>query len=253
MVAPCALLGGILALSLCACKKDAEPSTEGTRTPSAEPEPKEPARKPTQPPSTAAAPADAAPEAKLQLRKLNEKEVGPAMTYKGTLARVYGWSDANGKNVLIFSSMDKEGYDKEMEQPAKSRYLFVNHYASTANAVKRLRLIRDKEENCSWDLTLDFDWPALGLTDLDADGIGEISFAYEKTCRSDVAPSELKVLMLENGDKYIIRGTTMPDGPEYKSVGDMRYPAPSLRTGPASFRKHMNATWEKVVADGVGE
>ncbi len=46
------------------------------------------------------------------------------------------------------------------------------------------------------------------MTDLDQDYIGEVTFGYRLAFRSDVSPSQQKVVLFEDGDKFILRGTS---------------------------------------------
>ena len=51
--------------------------------------------------------------------------------------------------------------------------------------------------------------------------------------------------MLENGNKYIIRGTTSIDKPGIKVDGSKKVDA-SFNKAPASFSSHANKVWNKV-------
>lgn len=63
--------------------------------------------------------------------------------------------------------------------------------------------IKDLAEGCPTDAT-EFLARSVDVTDLDADGIAELGFGYRVGCAPDLA---LKVLVLEGGTKYILRGT----------------------------------------------
>ncbi|PIG97900.1 hypothetical protein CS542_06705 [Pedobacter sp. IW39] len=49
---------------------------------------------------------------------------------------------------------------------------------------------------------------ALFITDLNSDGIAECTFAYHLTCTGRVDNKVMKLIMLQNRNKYVIRGTT---------------------------------------------
>jgi len=234
-----------------ACKKDPPAPAPAAENPLARPAPVNEDATTAAVAPTASAPATTATA--LALVRIEPTALDAALTHEGKVVRAYEWSDANGKNAVVFSALDKEGYDEEMDQPGKSRYLFVTHQVEQNGGWRQLRLVRDKEEGCSFDLTADFDWAALSLTDLDADGLGELTFAYELTCRSDVSPSDLKLLLLESGDKYIIRGTTtFPEMGSEEGFGRRELDAATKKAAEA-FRKHMLAAWELVVEDGFGD
>jgi hypothetical protein len=106
--------------------------------------------------------------------------------------------------------------------------------------------VRDQEKNCPWDLAVDFVEPALGLSDLDGDGAGELTFAYQLDCASDVSPATLKLLVLEGPDKYILRGRTRVDVGGGETVGGDAEPDEAMRKSP--FRAHAEKVWAKLLA-----
>lgn len=145
------------------------------------------------------------------------------------------WDDKNGENVVLFT-----------EDPGKQ--LFVYHYAIKDNSPQLLRKVSDFIKDCDWDYAFEFIKPSISATDLDKDNIGEITFAYRITCTSDVSPWELKLLTLENGDKYIIRGTTAISYGEENYGGDKTIDE-SFTNGPQAFLDHANKTWEVCIKE----
>ena len=86
----------------------------------------------------------------------------------------------------------------------KEEELFVYHYSITSDNVTLLRKVYDFEKDCGdYDLFLEFIDHSIQVTDLDNNHIGEITFAYKKACISDVSPLGLKLMILENGNKFI--------------------------------------------------
>ena len=81
---------------------------------------------------------------------------------------------------------------------------------------------------------------------LDADGVAELTFAYRTTCTSDVSPLTLKLLMLEQGAKYILRGSTRVDVGGGERMGGERQPDAALKKVP-DFRAHAEEVWGKIV------
>jgi hypothetical protein len=111
------------------------------------------------------------------------------------------WRDRAGANTVVLRELqpDPEG-DKE---------LFADHVAVSDAGVRTvLREVRDAERDCEYDLTAEFVDDALDVRDDDRDGYGEVLLAYRLACRSDVTPSDLKLLLLEHGDKHILRGSS---------------------------------------------
>ena len=73
--------------------------------------------------------------------------------------------------------------------------------------------------------------------------VREITFAYRKACRSDVSSSTMKLLTLENGEKYIIRGTTKICLPGYSEESQKKID-PSFYNAPHPFLTNANRIWQ---------
>lgn len=154
------------------------------------------------------------------------------LKYDGKIVHKRFWQDGNGENIALFTKKDKEE-------------LFVYHYTINAGNVKELRKVYDFEKDCDFDLILEFMKDAIKITDLDHNNFGELTFAYRKACVSDVSPLGLKLLMLENDHKFIIRGTTSIDQPGFKVDGKKNVDA-SFNNAPASFLSHADKIWDNI-------
>jgi hypothetical protein len=101
-------------------------------------------------------------------------------------------------------------------------------------------VIRDGVDDCAADVTAAFRPGSLGVTDLDRDGVGEVTFAYLLRCAGDVAPAGLKLLVLEDGGKHIVRGQsylTRGDGAGLPALPAPR-PEPAFADWPPALRRH---------------
>ena len=171
------------------------------------------------------------PVVKFEILHTSSKTIDD-LEIKGKTVYQKFWKDANGENVILFTNNETE--------------LFVYHYVFLANGEKLLRKVYDFIKDCEFDMFLKFISDSIIVTDLDQNDIGEITFAYRKACVSDVSPIGLKLLVLENGNKYIIRGNSITDLGEFKIGGEKNVDV-SFDNAPEEFLKHANAIWSKVV------
>lgn len=110
------------------------------------------------------------------------------------------WTDTNGDNVVVLSTNDEASVSGTIE-------LFADHVVVGEGQEPRvLRHVQDGVVDCELDEFARFLFGAFRVTDADGDGLGEVTFAYEYQCAGDVSPAALKVLALEDGEKYIMRG-----------------------------------------------
>ena len=167
----------------------------------------------------------------LQVSKYNPER----LQYQGEIISTKIWQDINGENIVLFTASKEE--------------LFVYHYAIKNENIKLIRKVYDFEKNCEFDLSIGFIDKSIEVTDLDQNNYGEITFAYKKSCRSDMSPMILKLLTLENGEKYIIRGTTIIEVDYGSSYGGEKNIDPSFYNAPKLFLTNANRIWGEIVKE----
>ncbi|MGY8847476.1 MAG: M949_RS01915 family surface polysaccharide biosynthesis protein [Bacteroidia bacterium] len=156
------------------------------------------------------------------------------LPHQGQISFKRIWHDLNGENIVLFTLKNYE--------------LFVYHYVIKNDIVRQLRKVYDIEADCEYDLSLYFIDSSIVISDLDQDNYGEITFAYRKACRSDVSSSTMKLLTLENGEKYIIRGTTKISLPGYSEESQKKID-PSFYNAPHPFLTNANRIWQANIID----
>ena len=152
------------------------------------------------------------------VKSIDSKELPKGVKAKGAkVEQVWTWTEADGKTLgyAIFSSTEKMQEDR-----VEDRNIYVQLLRGPAGALKELRLVQDASTDCAdADIQADFVADSIRVTDEDADGKVELSFAYDLNCTTDVSPSTRKLLVLEQGDKHILRGTARVQISESEKIG----------------------------------
>jgi hypothetical protein len=133
-----------------------------------------------------------------------------------------------------------------------ARTIYVDHVVVPAGGTPRvLRTVRDQVDRCAREIVVEVRTDAFDVTDLDGDGIAEVTFAYEVGCRDGNDPMPYKLLVLEDGVKYILRGAMRRADPrgDGKAIGGGYEPAPAAAKWPKAFLDHAKAVWERTDAD----
>ena len=80
------------------------------------------------------------------------------------------------------------------------------------------------------------------ITDLDKNKYAEITFVYKIGCRNDVSQIELKLMVIENGNKAGIKGKTLPRGFNFpkEKVADAAF-----KKLPKVIQDQANKLWNK--------
>ena len=161
------------------------------------------------------------------------------------------WRDANGENVLIFSFSEEPEVDIDGEE-GLSRSLYAEHFVKKqgASSFSILRKVQDSEKGCSLDNMLYLNDHSIRITDLDNDKLKEISFIYTFGCISDYSPYPMKLIMLENGEEYAIKGAirlktelaTNGNGEIAKS--ESKHFDESFKNAPSAFKRYASELWD---------
>ena len=149
---------------------------------------------------------------KIEVMNFDANLLPNSIKYKGNIAGGAHWKDNLGESFFFVTQTGKiesigdcitsDGcYDAEI-------YAFC--YIINKDSLLLLWKTVDYERNCAFDLYAGITDSAIFITDLNSNGVAECSFLYLLSCRSDVSPSRLKLIMHEGRDKFAIRGTTQP-------------------------------------------
>jgi hypothetical protein len=181
------------------------------------------------------------PEAPLapKATRISQAELPAGLKPLDTLVHALRWSDRAGDNVAAFS--------RTLDEKHGNARLQIELWSGKDGHGGVVRTLKDAELHCEFDLYAEFIEAALGVTDLDGDGLGELTFAYRTTCTSDVSPFTLKLFLLEQREKYAVRGYTVVDAGEGEKLGGDKTLDPALRKQPA-FARHLEAVWKRIVA-----
>lgn len=164
---------------------------------------------------------------RLAPRSILAADVPAAQRLTGKLEEAWRWLDANGENLLVvyttgpLADTPKDGLgnsdagylksdDGEIIEVGSYQESYVRlqarQYAKRQGAYVELWRLQDQIEHCPFDLAFTILPKSTAITDLDHDGLTETTLVYTKTCRSDVSPDEMKLIMHEGAAKYALRG-----------------------------------------------
>lgn len=150
------------------------------------------------------------------------------------------WTDSNGDNFFVFTHSthdDNEGAS-----------LRGHLHAGKQGTFRRVRLIREdhpvESMDCHGDGRVHLKKGSVSLTDLDKDGVAELTFGYYANSlrKGGRCLLRFKLLVLEGPDKYILRGLVRH--PEYGEGGNFRA-EPSAQKWPRGTYEHAKQMWKK--------
>lgn len=189
------------------------------------------------------------PESGLTNIRYGISKLPPSLkNYKGKIVAMVQWEDKLGANILFITETEEEASDDN-----RSKELFGYNYLVSGEDNELLWRINDFIKDCPIDLTLKFINKSLSITDLDNDGTAESSFLYRMSCKGDVSPDDMKLIMHEGKTKYALRGQMkLTIAGEGTYGGDFKVD-PAFDEAPGEFLKHAKSEWNKYKNEKAGE
>jgi hypothetical protein len=170
-----------------------------------------------------------------------------SVKYDGKIVSGARWEDKNGQNVLIVCQTDEK-----TSGDFRAKELFAYQYILNGEDSKQLWKINDFIKECPVDVILSLIPGSITVTDINRDGVAENTFLYRMSCKGDVSPDDMKLIMHEGENKYAIRGSMIlvMDGKKYG--GEMK-PDQAFDKGPSGFFSYALEQWKKFETEKVGE
>jgi len=157
------------------------------------------------------------------------------------LKRAKKWRDASGENWLV---LYETGVYIEKGQTHASAKLSAVLYLKSDSGFIQKWMLQDYINDCELDLTCSFYDDHLSITDLDSNGLAEITMVYAFSCKGDVSPNEKKLIMYEGKNKYSIRGEELMILQKDTIGGNMQADS-SFSKAPAVFLSFAKEHWKK--------
>jgi hypothetical protein len=163
--------------------------------------------------------------------------------YKGQIKAGKRWKDSRGENIVILTQTGV--YWKDVYDATRSAKLYAYHFIkSTDSTLKEVWKLNEIVDECAFEVRCEFFNNSLTITDLDKDGIAEVSFAYVLGCQKGPDPDEKKLVLYEGKDQYHIKGTTTVFK-EKKQLGGDKEADKKFEQAPDGFLEFANKQWDK--------
>lgn len=146
----------------------------------------------------------------LEVIDIKSSDIPNQIIYSGNLISSKKWEDNQGEKILIISVTEPKE-DKPYINNEDDAYseLHVEQYI-LGNQIKQQWKIYDFVRHCPVDIVLRLaSENSIYITDLDKNGVTETTIVYYQACKGDVSPSNMKLIMYDNKNKYALRGSSM--------------------------------------------
>ncbi|UOD28383.1 hypothetical protein INH39_23425 [Massilia violaceinigra] len=156
--------------------------------------------------------------------------------------------DAGGEHILVVSMRTGASTaDNATPGNDEERYeLSASLYARKANRWAREWLIEEVNDCPIIDSSANFFPKYITITDLDQNGIAEVTVPYKYFCNGGVDSSTLKVIMRQGAQKFAARGQTLVGTGDTRFGGELVFDPSLSRKENAVFKAHLQFIRDKV-------
>ena len=196
---------------------------------------------------------ESAGQGQITLSKLDISNLPKEIKYEGKINNAVRWKDGSGDNIIITTETGPYSSKTEKDEDSKDAELFAYHFISEGDSIKLTWKIYDFIKACPLDIEANFIKNTLQVTDLNNDGSGEVWLMYKTACRSDVSPSDMKIIMYQKQQKFAMRGQNKVQVSEMEfSGGDYKFDK-GFTEGPNEFRVFAKSMWDKNLMPAKGD
>ncbi|MDM5182041.1 hypothetical protein PO883_33240 [Massilia sp. DJPM01] len=129
---------------------------------------------------------------------------------RGTLVKAARIVDRAGEHLLVVTSRSGPSTAPTATPGALERFaLFAALYTHKDKAWAQTWIIQDHVDCPGLDSSADFFPEYITVTDLDKNGMAEVTVPYKMSCGGGVDANELKVILRQGEQKLALRGTTL--------------------------------------------
>ena len=165
----------------------------------------------------------------------------------GKVISAWNVQDKNGRHILVLTSLDGPSHDQPNKGRMERTDLRASFYSKARGQWVEEWQIKDGVDCPMLDHDAGFFSSHVTVTDLNDDGIAEVTVPYKMFCGGGVDSDTIKVILRQGSEKYAIRGESLVRlhgqesfGGSYKADASLALPRN------AAYKKHLIKVWKQV-------
>ena len=183
-------------------------------------------------------------QGKIGLITLEKSQIPKGINYSGEIKQAVRWTDNAGENIVITTETGDTESKSGPSEDYRDAALYAYHFLVFPDSVRQIWKVHDFIKECPLDIEANFIKNTFQITDLNGDGIAEVWLMYIVSCKSDVSPADMKIIMYQGNQKYAVRGHTKVEPSQGEFVGgDYKFDK-AFNEGPVEFRDFAKKLWK---------
>jgi len=183
--------------------------------------------------------------AQFKLTKLDKNSISKNILYTGNIVQAVRWTDNTGDNIVVLTLTEKTESKNEPEEGYSNGSLYAYHYLLSSDSAKQTWRVNDYVKECPVDMFLNFVDKSFAVTDLNKDGKAEVWIMYKVSCRGDISPISMKIIMYQDNNKFAVRGTTRVKLSESDYIGGEYSFDEAFKKAPKEFQHYAENLWKR--------
>lgn len=155
--------------------------------------------------------------------------------------------DKQGEGLLVLSRVDGQATDADTEQEVDRVVLKATLYERAGDKAFTPRWNTEQETTCAGlDLDVDFYTDVSDVTDLDDNGVAEVTIANHAYCGGGIEPQGITIELREGQSVYSLTGQSLISPAGEEPFGGEREDGASFKSAPKALHEHMESVWQQV-------
>jgi hypothetical protein len=169
----------------------------------------------------------------------------------GELVTALSMQDSKGPHILVLTSISGSSRQQESNERKERIDLRASYYSkvrSTAGGGWTEEWnIKDHVDCPGLDSSASFFARHVTVTDLNGDGVAEVTVPYKMFCGGGVDSDTIKIIMRQGPEKYALRGESLIRVPGQEDFGgDYKIDAALSLPRNAAYQQHLLKVWKQV-------
>ncbi|MEO6721367.1 MAG: hypothetical protein ABIN67_13445 [Ferruginibacter sp.] len=183
--------------------------------------------------------------AQMATTELTKATLPTSIKYKGKFIDAFQYKDTLGRNIIVRSETGIFRTKADVDSGTNSAGVYAYRYTLKDDSAMLAWSMIDFVKQCELDITANFVLNAFSVTDLDKDSIAEVWLVYQTSCRGDVSPNTMKIIMYEGDKKYRMTGLRKIQLSPSEVLGGKYKFDDSFLNGNAIFKNYAKELWKK--------
>lgn len=165
------------------------------------------------------------------------------------------YRDSAGEGLLLLARTDTRKHDADSDEDIEVATLTATLYGrATDDAPFTQRWKSESPTECAGlDLDAGYFLDQVAASDLDGDGVAEVTLASHSFCGGGVDPQQIVIELRRDNDVYRIDGESLVTIEGDEPFGGERQNSASYKDAPPLFQTHLDAVWKAVYTRRGGQ